>query len=118
MGIFYYCSKCGKRTDNENDNKLCTTCEVADFYFSVWCERLGYTQTTPWKPNNTTEVQDMQTAAELFIKEWDDQNNMALSHNLWTGEIIVYVQDWRGRIVKFELQEVKHKPIYSVRSIK
>ena len=89
-----------------------------DFYLCVWCERLGYIQANPWKLNNTTEVQDMQTAAIEFIKNWDDQNNMILANNKWTNDIIIFVQDWRGRIAKFKLQGVKIEPIYSIRRIK
>lgn len=106
-----------ENTAKNTAKKIAESCTVTNFYLNVWCERLGYTQANPWGINNTTELQDMQTAAEMFIKNWDDQNNMVLLNNKWTGDIIIFVQDWRGRIAKFELQEVELNPAYIIRRI-
>ncbi len=81
------------------------------FYFSVWCYEVGVLQKDSWKIHNTAEAQTMQEAGQMFIED--------LLKELTPGEvdnIIVWVQDWRGRIGKFEVT-VKMKPIYTVKRI-
>lgn len=94
MGVFYFCSKCNKRTDNTNANNLCNDCEISvtDFYFAAWCEEHGIIQAAPWKVHNTTEIQTMEDAAIMFAKELTERESVTVS-----------VQDWRGRIVKFKI---------------
>lgn len=128
MGIFFYCSKCGKRTDNTCGNNLCRTCEPTDFYFNVWCKETGYTQANPWKIQQIV-AQNMQTAAKMFVKDYDKNNGMFFAENSCTQlfprfnnfqcciNTIVFVQDWRGRIAKFEIT-IKNCPVYIVRRIK
>jgi len=126
MGIFYYCSKCGKRTDNENNNKLCTACEATDldFYFYVWCEQLGFYQKDPWKVQQIV-AQTKRIAALLFIDWYDERNpyayKSAFGHHrladIITKNLIIHVQDWRGVVTKFEIEEIKTKYNYILRKI-
>jgi len=90
---------------------------ITDFYFNVWCERLGYTQVNPWKIQQLV-AQTMEIAAELFVKDWDDKNINILTRSRWTGDIIIYVQDWRGIITKFAIERIEIKYNYILRKIK
>ena len=85
-----------------------------DFYFHVWCIQLGFTQAEPWKIQQII-AQDMQTAAELFVK-WFDERNKNLTFNQFADEATVFVQDWRGIIVKFKII-VEMNPVYIARRI-
>ena len=79
---------------------------VPSFYFSCWCKEYEVTQANPWKTYNTTEIQTMEDAAIEFAKTITERE-----------PIIVFVQDWRGRIAKFKIT-IEMRPVYIARSIK
>lgn len=96
------------------ENKTRTESEIAtDFYIRVWCYGIGYTPSNPWILNNTTEVQTMEDAAILFAEYYDVKDKYFANNS----KAIIYVQDWRGRIAKFNIRVV-YQPEYYARRIK
>jgi len=89
--------------------------DFLDFYFYVWCEQFGYTQANPWKVQQIV-AQDKNTAALLFIDWYDERNPYTLA-DIITKDLIIHVQDWRGVITKFEIEEIKTKYNYILREI-
>lgn len=92
-------------------------------YFSVWCYEAGIIQSDPWKVG-IRKAQDMQTAAEMFVQDYDKKADRFFAKNCssqfnnsqCSGQLIVSVQDWRGRIAMFEI-EVEARPHYIARRI-
>jgi hypothetical protein len=93
---------------------------ATDLYFNVWCNETYYLMANPWKVKQIV-AQDMQTAAELFVKMYDKESFW--SYNFFAricsdhNNIVINVRDWRGRIQKFEIL-IESKPVYIARSIK
>lgn len=86
------------------------------FYFGVWCKQLGFTQTDPWKIQQIV-AQSMSLAAEMFVEGFDKRNgHCGLAFNPHEDDAIIFVQDWRGRIAKFEIT-IKMKKVYTARRI-
>ena len=93
------------------------------FYFSVWCCETEYSQTEPWKIQQII-AQNAQTAAEMFVKDYDKEADRFFAKNVssqfnnsqCSDRLFVYVQDWRGLTTKFEIV-VESQPVYYARRI-
>lgn len=109
-------TKASKTKLNSIESKM-NSSDPCGFYFSVWCYEAGYTSIAPWKIQQIV-AQDMQTAAEMFVQDYDKKTDRFFAKN-WNKikNMIIWVQDWRGRIAKFEI-EVETKPVYYARRIK
>jgi len=86
--------------NNEFENQI-----KIDFYYHVWCEEFNQSYMNSWSVSQLI-CNDMKHAAIKYAEKVKT-----------SIPITIIVQDWRGRIAKFEI-EVKSEPKYYARRIK
>lgn len=111
-------------TAENTAKKIAENCfDPCGLYFSVWCYETGYTQSQSFivdhlKNNSVSGADNMQDAARFFVRTYDKIGGDMFFAKNWNKikNMIVWVQDWRGRIAKFEIK-VESQPIYYARRI-
>ncbi len=89
----------GKRMDMED----ALTAQKETFYYHAWCVDLGQSRIGAWKISQRGCI-NMEHAARIFAETVTEYPS------------IITVQDWRGRISKFEIT-IELRPHYLARRI-
>ena len=100
----------------KNKTNCSTGLKSEEFYYGVWCNETYYLQNNPWYISQHDTL-DMQDAAKIFVEQYDKEWHTFFAKICSEiNNIVIFVQDWRGRIAKFEIL-IETKPVYIVRRI-